>query len=64
LTADYDDAWRTQFEAGPAAIADTEDENLICHKMAMFAIRKGQPLLARRSMLSKAERGDLPTETG
>jgi len=64
LMVEYAAAWSQLFEAGLASLGAATDEPLICSIMAVLAAHKRQPMLARMSLLTEAERGAMLDEVG
>ena len=64
LLADYSNAWDKLFSAGLAELSTATDSKLIRSILAVLAMKKGQPLLARIALLSESEREDILNEVG
>jgi hypothetical protein len=64
LSHDYTAAWSQLFEAGLASLGSATNEPLICSIMAVLAAHKQQPMLARMSILTEAEREAMLDEVG
>ncbi len=58
----YGTAWRQLYDAGITALEKATDEALICSIMAVLALHKSMPMLARMAILSESERLDMLTE--
>ena len=62
--ATYANAWRRLFNVGLVALAVSEDELLTTSILAVVALQKKLPLLARFTMLSEQERAEALAEIG
>lgn len=60
----YAEALQKLFESGMAALADAQDELLTTSILAVVALHKRLPFLARFALLSERERGDALAEIG
>lgn len=59
LDEHYATAWTHLFDAALAAMEEAKDALLVCSLLAVQAMHKEQPLLARLAILTEAERADL-----
>lgn len=60
----YKAAWKSLVDTGLAVLADAESELLVTSIVAVIALHKRLPLLARFAMQSEKERGEILAEIG
>ena len=64
LADDYATAWVKLFDSGLASLRGATDETLVNAIMAVLALHKRQPMLARMAILSEEERRAMLDEVG
>jgi len=64
LAEDYLMAWKQLFALSLTALPDARDEGLINSLIAVLAIHKSQPILARMALLTEDERRAMLDEVG
>ncbi|WP_426000050.1 hypothetical protein [Caulobacter sp. DWR1-3-2b1] len=64
LSDDYAKAWRELFSFALAILPSANDENLVNSALAVLALQKGQPMLARMAILTESERSEMLNEVG
>lgn len=60
----YTAGWKSLVDTGLAVLADAENELLVTSIVAVIALHKRLPLLARFAMQSEKERGEILAEIG
>jgi hypothetical protein len=64
LESNYTEAWRRLGAVAYSRLPSTDEQGLVRALVAVIAITKSQPCLARLAMLSESERHDLIEEAG